>query len=56
MFVLRISNHIVRCNPGSVLIADVNVYRGFPGLFLVTEEEKMNLSHKRVALYYRHFD
>ena len=29
MFVLQISNHIVRCNPGMVLIADENVYQVF---------------------------
>ena len=47
MFVLRISNHIVRCNPGMVLIADVNVYRVFPPeLFLVMEEEQMNLPQR----------
>ena len=44
MFVLRIPNHIVRCNPGMVLIADENVYRVFLSYFLVTEEEQMNLS------------
>ena len=41
MFLLRISNHIVCCNPGMVLIAEEKCLSGFPELFLVMEEEQM---------------